>query len=265
MTNPPDNANVITDEQLNIGLRIYNEKAWENLRSRWKSINNEIYDEYVSESIGGLLARQCTLNCELANSPNIWNAHTAPIILRSMVDTHITLAWILCDPNTNAKKYVLYGLGQEKLLIEHLEALNSDNPIDIEGLQFKKHWINTQRSDFLTEVNVGSMSGLSTRAMAKLADCEDLYKFAYVPFSGTAHSMWQHVSLYNLKHCDNALHKYHKVPTHTEIGSDPGFFRLAAKYFDLSLEAIDEAYSLDLATKSHTDIFYDIFTKNNDV
>jgi hypothetical protein len=41
----------------------------------------------------------------------------APIILRAMVDLYITLSWIFKDPLERSKKYIAYGLGQEKLEI----------------------------------------------------------------------------------------------------------------------------------------------------
>ena len=90
-------------------------------RERLKKWQIEIYNSETYEAIGGLLSRQVILSMHLASCPPIWNGHIAPLILRTMTDAHITLAWILLDPDERSKKYILYGLGQEKLYLEHLE------------------------------------------------------------------------------------------------------------------------------------------------
>lgn len=50
------------------------------------------------EVVFGLLARQATLAIGLLRSPQSWNGDMAPVILRTMIDLHLTLAWILQDP-----------------------------------------------------------------------------------------------------------------------------------------------------------------------
>ena len=44
------------------------------------------------------------INIELINHLRFGNGHIAPLILRCMTDAHITLAWILNDPQERAKK-----------------------------------------------------------------------------------------------------------------------------------------------------------------
>lgn len=248
-------------EEMHSGLEKYSENAWETLSPRWEMVRLEIFGEYVADAIGGLMARQCSLTTEIAVNPEIWNGHIAPLILRCMVDTHITLSWILKDPSDRSKKFVLYGLGQEKLQIELLKVSPERNEEVDKFISFKENWLNSHRSDFLTEVNVGSMSGLTTRKMAQQAGCEDLYKYAYTPFSGAAHSQWQHISLYNLKRCGNPLHKYHNVPCHVIDGVNPDYFYRSAKYLDLSLDSIDQAYKLDLPKFANVGYFETLFAK----
>lgn len=232
------------------------------MKERWEKWDVEIYDSETYEVIGGLLSRQASLSIYLAMSPPAWNGHIAPLILRCMTDAHINLAWILREPKERAKKYILFGLGQEKLYIEHLKA-NSD--VDDEQIQemieIREGWLNSQRRDFMTEVNVGNWAGINTREMAKEADCEGLYKFAYTPFSGVAHNMWQHISVYNLKPCDNPLHKYHKVPEILEAGIDPDYVYRSAKYVDRSYEEFDNTYKLSIDTPMPHDWFVDEINK----
>lgn len=219
------------------------------LDQRWKCMKVELYEAEPHEVIGALLARQATLTTQLALVPQIWNGHIAPLILRCMIDAHITLAWILKEPIDRAKRYILYGLGQEKLYIEHLKSgkeSGDDSMVD-KIIEMRESWLNSQRSDFLTEVDVGSWSGMTTRDMAEEADCKSLYNHAYLPFSGVVHNMWQHVAIYNLKQCRNPLHKYHRVPIIAEAPLEPDFVYRSAKYISRSFKAVDEKFGLSCA------------------
>lgn len=243
-------------------MKSYTKVVNNGLDERWEKLPIEIFDSEIYEAIGGLLARQATLTIELAMSPSIWHGHIAPLILRCMTDCHITLVWLLNDPKERAKKYILYGLGQEKLHIEHLktDADQDDDQVQ-EMIKMKESWLNSQRRDFMTEVNVGHWSGLDTRKMALESECEGLYKFAYTPFSGVVHNMWQHVSLYNLKPCTNPLHKFHKVPTILDAPLDLDFVYRSAKYLNRSYEAVDSKYGMKLEAKMPLEYFTDELDK----
>lgn len=231
------------------------------LKERWDKFDIKISNSEMYEVIGGLMARQATLSINLAISPQIWNGHVAPLLLRSMVDVYINFAWILLDPVHRSKKYILFGLGQEKLFIEYLK-ISQQNPESNDAniqdmIKAKVNWLNSQRADFLTEVNVGSWSGLNTRDMAKEANCEDLYKYAYTPFSGCVHNMWQHISQFNLIACNNPLHKYHKVPSITEFYLDPDYVYRSAKYIDKTFCRFDDEFNI----KTDTPLPHDWFVK----
>ena len=91
----------------------------ESFTKLWEQINIE-YDKLDAYAvIGGLLSRQVTLSLEMARSPSVLNGHSAPLFLRAMTDLHITLAWIMLDLEERSKKYILHGLGDEKILVEH--------------------------------------------------------------------------------------------------------------------------------------------------
>ena len=191
------------------------------------------------------MARQVTIATQLASNPSIWNGHIAPTLLRTMVDVYIMLAWFLQQPLDRSRKYVLYGLGQEKLFLENLKASlpeeeSENHPI----VEIVESWINSQRFTFLTDVNVGSWSGLSTRAMAQEAGCMDIYRHAYTPFSSSAHSTWNHVAKYNLQPCDNPLHRYHMVPVDSEEPIDPDYLYRAAKYVDKTFVLFENTFEV---------------------
>jgi hypothetical protein len=230
-----------------------------NLDERWKKLPLKLSESAVYEVIGGLMARQATLTIQLAENPSIWNGHIAPLILRSMTDAHITLAWILTDNfEERAKKYILYGLGQEKKLIEHLKN-EAHGSVDMtEMIELKEKWLESQRYPFLTEVNLGSWSGSNTRQMAQDADCETLYKFAYEPFSA---NMWQHISLYNLKECQNPLHKFHRVPIVLEVPINEDFVYRSSKYISRAYQAVDQKFNLDIKEQLPEDWYIDNINK----
>jgi hypothetical protein len=163
-----------------------------------------------------------------------------------MTDAYITLAWILDDPYERSTKYIHYGLGQEKLSIEYLEENLSENPQDDdeknqlqEMIRIRKSWLNGQLAEWATEVNVGSWSGLSAYDMAREIGRESIYKFAYMPFSGTVHNMWQHVGIYNAEPCLNPLHKYHLAPKVRTAPLHPDFMYRSAKYLSQTYELFD--------------------------
>jgi hypothetical protein len=252
------------DEIMSV-MEAYAENVREGLDERWDKLPVELYDSETYETIGGLLARQATLSIELALTPMMWTGHIAPLVLRCMTDCHITLAWILNDPAERSKKYILYGLGQEKLQIEHLKADGNQDDERIPAMiEMKESWLGSQRRDFLTEVNVGNWAGLDTRKMAQEADCEGLYKFAYVPFSGAAHNMWQHISMYNLKMCSNPLHKYHRVPTIREVDPEPDFVYRSAKYLNRSYRAVDDKFGVECSTTLPLDFWLNAIAKIQD-
>ncbi len=233
----------------------------ESFNERWSKITPDLFDKHIHEAIGGLLARQATLAIELARAPTIWNGNIAPLILRCMTDAHITFAWILGDIEDRTKKYIEYGLGQEKLFIEYLEEAIRENPDQNDAdrvktmVKYRKAWLNAQLAEWATDVNVGSWSGMSTRDMAKAVDCESIYKFAYVPFSGPAHNMWQHVGVYNVERCLNPLHNSHLVPRIRQAPNDLDFLYLAAKYVSETYELFDDRLNIRIERQLPIDYF----------
>lgn len=201
--------------------------------------------------IGALLSRQVTLSIQLARSPNTWNGHSAPLFLRSQIDLQITLAWILGELEERAKLFILHGLGEEKLIIEHFMHsldIHPDAPSNdlVQGLvEAKRAWINSQRAEWMVEVNLGNWSRLDTRKMAVESNCEGLYKFAYKPFSQAAHSMWPHISLYNARLCTTPLHRYHLIPELIETPLDIDYLYRSCKYTHLSYEAVIKAFAIE--------------------
>ena len=237
-------------------IRSFIQHARLELKERWEKWTIDLSQNEIHEVVGALLARQITLSRQMAENPLIWNGHIAPLILRAMADVYISLVWVLKDPLERSRNFVLYGLGQAKLQLEHRKAQTGDREPTSEEkmlIEASEAWINSQRFAFLTEVNVGSWSGIPTRQMAEEADCIDFYNYVYNPFSACTHSMWHHIARYNLRQCANPLHQYHQAPEDPEFPIDPYNLYLSAKYLKKTFSAFDKKFGIKVDVPSAFD------------
>jgi hypothetical protein len=227
-------------------LTDYVRMAKDEVSIRWKNWQEDLSCREMYEVVGALLARQTRLATRIALSPNVWNEDIGPLVLRSMADAYITLAWILDDPLERSRKFVLYGLGQEKLQVEHLKArmrAENQNPDDSSEVQNRQRWIDAQQYGFLTEVNIGSWSGIDTRTMAEQANCLDFYNYAFQPFTSATHNTWNFIGKYNVVTCPNPLHGYHAMPIVRSLPPSLYFPLEAASYADKAFKLFDERTS----------------------
>jgi hypothetical protein len=235
----------------------YGEGVNHELAARLEAWPPDFAHIHVHEVIGGMLARQVTLAKEVASAPLLWNGHSAPILLRAMADVYINIAWLLLDPGARCLRFISFGLGQAKLELEHRRAEIGDRvPISEEAaiIEASERWIETQRAYFLQDVDLGKWAGLSVRQMADEAGCIDFYNFVYTPFSPCAHSMWHHISRYNLIKCTNPLHRYHKRPISPAIEPDLHYLLLAAKYWEETLDTFDAQTGINVDCQSAYDV-----------
>ena len=219
------------------------------LRERWDAWTGNHEDQEVHEVIGSLLSRQVTLTTELARNFSIWNHHIAPLVLRPMVESLLTVAWILQDPRPRSKSFVLYGLGQEKLLLENEKAKISAegvDPSEVEYINEWEQWLNSHRYTSLTEVNVGGCPGSSLRDMADEAGLLDLHRIDYARWSGATHNRWQYLVRFNLAGCPNPLHGFHRLPGRPEFSLEPNYLQLAVEYLDRTFVVFDEKTGVEV-------------------
>lgn len=238
-------------------VEAFTTRARQELEERMQKWRADLAQNEVHEVVGALLARQVTLASGLAGCPSNWSGHFAPLFLRAMADVHIVVAWVLKNPVERSRKFIHYGLGREKLQLEHRKAeLETRNPVEGEEqhIQATEDWINAQRHIFLTDVNLGSWSGLTTREMAEEADCLDFYNYVYTPFSACTHSMWNHIAKYNLRQCQNPLHRLHSAPAVVDAPLDPHYLYLAARYLRKTLAAFDTATGVTSELESSLDL-----------
>lgn len=183
-----------------------------------------------------------------------------------MVESQITLAWILQEP-ARARDFIEYGLGRWKLTLEQVKlAFENDDP-DGEAAEVVKDgeaWLNSQRYDFLTEVNVGSWANKDLRQMADEVGLGRLYRLEFDVHSGAAHGMWQHVGQRNLVYCRDPLHRVHRIPLSEEPHPDPIYALDAATHLENSFALFDKAYPLPVEAdcaacwlKSNSSVLYE--------
>jgi len=231
----------------------YTSLLHDELCERWDNWQIDLDKKEIYEVIGGLMARQVTLAACLAHAPLFWNAHGGPLVLRTMVDNCIIFAWIFEEPLERVRQYIDYGLGQEKLNIEHRKKL-PESEINNEIIKTMEKWLESQRYAFLTDVNVGSWAGTDMRSMAEQADCKELYNMAYNPLSAATHNMWHHICKWNLIHCPNPLHKFHRVPyVPSKFESDFSVFYSAVLY----VRKIFDVFDLKTGVKIKSPSAYD--------
>ncbi len=236
----------MTDEgKLEELFRAIEQKIRQELRRRCEAYTPDLRMPEIFNVLTALLARQATLAIELASAPQLWNGHSAPLFLRAMTDVHIILSWILLDPKTRARQYIDHGLGQAVLELEHRKKQLESAPEHAKEemkqmISAYELWVNTQRWNFLVEVNVGAWSGKTTRAMAEESGILDFYNDVYTPFSQCAHSTWYHVGRYNSGPSGSPLTGQLWMPRITEAASDVWNLNLAAKYLDKSFNKFDE-------------------------
>lgn len=220
----------------------------------WSAVRLDFDQIVVPEVCFGLLTRQAGMAKLIIRTPGIWNAIAGPIILRCMADILITLGWILKDSKIRAENYVRYGLGQVKLQLEHRKnARPEDIPfatINEKAVELFSAWLDSQRYSFLTEVNVGSWSGISVREMAEEADLLDIYNYSYVPLSGAVHSMWLDVDINHLAHCRNPLHRFHRVPRTDPAPLDPSTPILASRYWNRTARLVANNFAAEAMLNS---------------
>lgn len=233
----PANYNTSSKHPL-VGFGIdYERFAWGMVDEIWTKLPVDIFQDEFFSVIGALLARQCNLAVKLAINSDLWDFQAGPLFLRPMTDCYITAAWILKDRIERARKFILYGLGQEKLQIEHLRSVLDEQEPERRNdlkqvIEAREAWLNGQRFSFLQNVDVGSWSGISTRDMADEAGCLDLYNFAYTPWSQAAHGVWNHIGRFDAMPSREPLHKHIWQPINFDHGREVDVVVNATKYFD---------------------------------
>ena len=209
--------------------------------STWRSTSP---DRDVYEVVGGLLARQVTLVLELASTPQIWNHHISPIILRSIVDGYIGLKWILIDAKPRSLLFIADSIRQVEIRLEEAREILQNKVLNNEEsllLSAYENWINYYNP---RTVNVVDRRLPSIKEMAFEVGEEGLY-VGFRTMSSVVHPSWYHISMYNLEPDLPAVGIHCREPFIPEARGNYQF-KLAADYLDQTFLTFDEAFDLGL-------------------
>ncbi|MCY1719221.1 DUF5677 domain-containing protein [Prolixibacteraceae bacterium Z1-6] len=226
---------------------------------RWNLLVPTIEDKEFIEVIIGLLSRQISITHYYLSSPNTWNGDIGTIILRSICENVINISWILKDDSINrARMFIVYGLGQEKLQLEHRKNEMNNGEVseeEIQMVEYMENSLNQEKYTFLTDVNIGSWSDKSILKIAEEADCLDFYHLAFTPFSNSAHGTWNHLIKYSLRKSSNPLHNLLRRPIFYNLEPDITFAELAMKYLSKSLRKFDNYFNQKIVSKDSYEIY----------
>ncbi len=162
----------------------------------------------------GLASRLYRLTHDLLERPSAWSPATAPLRIRSILDTRILSAWLVHhdDPELFAA-YRGHGLGRLKLLREHVIAdLGED--LDEETQAFVDHLnerVNLEVDELWQSVNLGSFSNKTIRDMAIEVELKRDYDLVYAPYSSVNHAEWPSVRENDTVMCREPLHGQHRL------------------------------------------------------
>lgn len=238
----------------------------DSLIKRWNNWKINLDEQIKFEVIGGILSRQVSLLIEFLGAVAIWNGNVGTIILRTMAENVIIIAWILKrDTIKRCEMFVDHGISQELLLLEKQKSEAQKRKLKEWEKEFLKHsedLISRERNLYNLDVNIGAWANKNIRTMAEEAELKDFYDFSFTPFSFAAHSTWNHILQYNLKESDNPLHNFMKIPVVNEIQPDIHFAEIAIKYLDMCYKYVDLSFNGKSDNNSLVESFFEEFNKN---
>jgi len=151
----------------------------------------------------------------LINSPDMWNGEHGAHVVRSIVESRITWAWMRTQDPSIFVEYQRYGRGKQKLMLAHLEPILEDlgEAAPQQASDAAEHLRERLGGEWgmeFTEVSVeGTFSGRTLRQMAIEAGLKDAYTYTFQPMSGPVHGEWGALTDYVMTRCANPLHRWH--------------------------------------------------------
>jgi hypothetical protein len=180
-------------------------------------LSYDLYDPRRQEVLQGLFARVARFYLLIFESPQLWARDMAGIMLRCMVETAITFAYLIKSASEHEfDNFVKYGEGQDKLLMLHLQDSHPDRT-SVEGRTSQA--LSDELGSFsaeLLQIELGHWSNKDARKLAQLAGMEDFYRIVFGPTSSDVHGTWSSIKKSNLVHCGEPLHRYHRLPSVAE-------------------------------------------------
>ncbi len=189
----PEIASFETLAAANMAGTAFARAAFDEIRSLYERVQPDLDCPARSEVLFGLLQRQAQIAADLARLPPMWVSPWGEMANRAMAEALIRLKWFATrDKPEHYEWFIDYGLGQEKLHIEHLSRLLEEGHSQADAIredrQSRGEWLDEQRYSFLQEVDVGGGThDLDLRKMAEEAGCPDLRSLVFQPLSSAVH------------------------------------------------------------------------------
>jgi hypothetical protein len=195
------------------------------LESAWRKSPLDLAHPLESELYGALLTRLVRSVRHLLKKPEYWNGELGALVLRSMAESAITLGWLVRKGSANDReRFWLYGLGQEKLALDHLAAsplrgqfLTRRGERDIAA---RREWLESQRANQLLPVDLSDWTTLTVRQLAEQSEMIDIYNAVYGPMSANVHGSWNVIARTCMRYCMNPLHRFHLIPDVEAVNLD---------------------------------------------
>jgi Family of unknown function (DUF5677) len=176
----------------------------------------DLYDPSRDEVLFGLFARLTRLYVLLAVDPFLWARDVSGIMLRPLAEAAITFLYLAKSGTAEEfRQFIEYGEGQQKLLMLHLQDNYPDGK-SLDGLSAEQLASEFEIWPEMLEIELGSWSKKDARKLAQQAGLEDLYRLVFTPASGDLHGSWVSLKSSNLVHCEETLHRWHRLPTYAE-------------------------------------------------
>jgi hypothetical protein len=190
------------------------------LRQQQSEAVLDTFDATPDEVKLGLASRAFRLLRNFLMTPPWWTNEMAPHLIRSLIDERIVVAWLLKrdDPKLY-RAFKDYGAGKRKLHKLKLEELMDTGEAEIEHREDVRELhkrleaeVNEDTMEEFLKIDLGgSFSGKNIREMAIETDLADLYSLSYQPLSTESHGEWGSLLMFDLHHCGNPLHLYHRL------------------------------------------------------
>lgn len=198
----------------------------------------DLYNPERDEILLGLFSRLTRLHILISLSPNLWPRDVAGIMLRCLVETAITFAYLSkVGTEKEFEEFRSYGEGKEKLLLLHLQDTYPEKKT-LEGRSAEDiaSELGGGFTPELINIELGYWTKKSIRDLAIDAKVEDLYRLVYDPTSSDVHGTWISVKNSNLVKCAQPLHRFHRMPQYFE---PPAFINTIDAVQRIYLKCVD--------------------------
>lgn len=199
-------------------FRQYFERAnylWELIEENYKI---DFYEPLRDEILLSLACRIYRLTIHVVSFLPNWTEDISEIFIRMVIESYIYYQWFKKQgKKEDYEAFYNYGLGQQKLRMEHTKQYLKSQGLSEEEIKENKANINyliKHRMPEFVPVNVGNPLGKNLRIIADEADCRELYALMYSPASSAIHGMYDSLDLFYSRTCSNPFHCLHKVPYH---------------------------------------------------